>query len=129
MQKSDLGWLLGKVIKFNDEYGLPPIDVHRTKRTLKEIVYTGVAIRSADAAILGIITPDPFRDRVYLVEVGWYAEDRQGLQLLKQFQQYGRDIMCDEVRMSTLHNSPPQAARILQKIGYTPTEHGWALQL
>lgn len=55
------------------------------------------------------------------VELFWWSEDRQGLRLLRAFEEWAHESGAQEVRMTTLH-SLPSAARILSRRGYGATE-------
>lgn len=56
------------------------------------------------------------------VELFWWAEDGQGLRLLRRFEQWAREQGAQEVRMTTLA-AMPDAERALR--GYERTETSW----
>ena len=58
------------------------------------------------------------------VEHGWWAEQGGGLQLLKAYLSWAKDIGCFAARMSTPpHNE--RAASILDRLGFDLAEQAW----
>lgn len=57
----------------------------------------------------------------FAVELFWWAEDRNGLRLLKAFEDWAKSKNANEVRMTTLTNLGA-ADKILRKRGYQPLE-------
>lgn len=56
------------------------------------------------------------------VELFWWAEDGQGLRLLRRFEAWARERGANEIRMTTLA-SMPSAERALR--GYLRAETSW----
>jgi hypothetical protein len=83
---------------------------------------SGAVLISGGGVIGGALSPaycDP--DWIMAVELFWWAEDRQGLRLLKSFEDWAEASGANEVRMTTL-SSLPSADRIIRRKGYQPTE-------
>lgn len=55
------------------------------------------------------------------VELFWWAEDRQGIRLLGEFERWAAEKGANEVRMTTL-SGLEAAERILERRGYAPRE-------
>lgn len=58
------------------------------------------------------------------VELAWWAEDRQGLRLLGDFEKWARKNGANEIRMTTLA-ALPAADSIMHRRGYKPAETSW----
>lgn len=129
MTEDDLDWLVKTAGQFSEEYMGKKINVTRTRHAMRHCITRGIALRSDAGAIVGIIMDDPFFYETHLVELGWYANDRSGLALLKQFHKIGKSIGVDSIRMTTLHSSPATADALLGRLGYTPLEKSWELRL
>lgn len=85
----------------------------------------GGAVFMSDAGLIyGFISPlyyDPFY-RVAL-EVGWYAEDGQGMALLALFERWAERQGAQEIRMSSMSAHRGGAVnRLLRRRGYRPAE-------
>ena len=126
--EDDLEYLVGLTAKFNADYYDRPLNMSKTEATLKHILQHGLAIRSDHGAIVGIWMDDPFRDDEFLVELGWFASDSSGIELLSAFEQAGRERGVTEVRMTTLEANNRVGA-LLRRRGYTSLEHSWRLTL
>ena len=90
---------------------------------LDQIEAQGGLFTSARGMIGGVIAPmwcAP--DWKAAVELFWWAEDGQGLRLLRRFEQWARDMGAQEIRMTTLA-AMPDAERALR--GYQRTETSW----
>ena len=87
----------------------------------------GVIYISDNGFIAGFPVADPVRDWTALVETSWYAEDRAGARLLRKFINYGRIIGADEVRMTTLTDTPAHAVALLQRWGFEEIERSHRL--
>jgi hypothetical protein len=77
-------------------------------------------ICTAQGVIGGALVPaycDP--QWVQAVELFWWAEDGQGLRLLRAFEEWAREMKAAEVRMTTL-SALPRSAKALR--GYDPAE-------
>lgn len=127
IQPNELGWLVSLANCFSIQYMGKPVDHTNTTRTLEQLIYSGVALRSDSGAIVGMFMDDPYYSERHLVELGWFALDRSGLALLRRFEQEGKAAGVHSIRMTTLQTSPPGVARLLQRRGYTALEHSWAL--
>lgn len=77
---------------------------------------------SEGGTIGGTIT-NPYCDPNYkiAVELFWFADDKQGLPLLRAFERWAKSKQANEIRMSTLSNIP-KSAKLLSLLGYKPTE-------
>ena len=114
---------------FNDRYYPVPLNTDKFGVFYDKLMASdeGVILMTDTGAIVGVVAEDPIRDWVSLVEIGWYSEGGDGLRLLKAFEQVARDRQLNEVRMSTLIWSPPQAQKLLTHRGYIHTESSHTL--
>lgn len=130
LQEEDLDWLVDLTKEFNDKYYRIPLDLNKTRRALWHIITddTGVGFRTDNGAIVGTIEDDPFRNYCALQERGWFSTDRTGIQLLKRFTDYGKELGVNEIRMGTLEANK-RAGKILLKYGYVPIETSYGLRL
>lgn len=79
-----------------------------------------VVLTSGGGGIGGVLTPaycDP--KWIQAVELFWWAEDRQGLRLLREFEAWAEAKGANEIRMTTL-STIPESARLMR--GYAPAE-------
>ena len=79
-------------------------------------------IRSDSGGIGGILNPaycDP--SWVMAVELFWWADDRQGLKLINEFEKWAKSMNANEVRMTSLQ-AIPRSAEILDRRGYIRSE-------
>jgi len=82
---------------------------------------SGAAIVSDTGMIGGVLAPaycDP--DWMMAIELFWWAE-RDGMALLRAFEDWGREVGAQEVRMTSL-SELPRADAILRRKGYDPAE-------
>lgn len=105
-----------------------PYSEAATKRTLRHLMASpeGVLLVSDSGMIGGGIAPAYCADNWKIaVEMFWWAEDRQGLRLLKAFEDWAVGQGVNEIRMTTIEGLDG-AGRILERKGYRPTEisHG-----
>ena len=83
---------------------------------------TGVILLSDRGMIGGSLAPAyTAPDWLMAVEMFWFAEDGQGLRLLRGFEQWAADGGASEVRMTTLAGLS-QADAILTRRGYAALE-------
>ena len=90
---------------------------------LDQIEAQGGLFTSKRGMIGGVIAPmwcAP--DWKAAVELFWWAEDGQGLRLLRRFEQWARDMGAQEIRMTTLA-AMPEAERALRH--YERAETSW----
>lgn len=82
----------------------------------------GVVLVSEKGMIGGAIAPAYFNAAWRMaVELFWWSEDRQGIRLLRAFEDWAREHGANEVRMTTLASiAGPE--RILKRRGYSPAE-------
>ena len=101
---------------------------------------TGVMlVAERDGELVGmaglLIEPFTFNPSVTMATelVWWVNPDVRGTtlaaRLLDAITAACRDRGCQMVRMMTLHDSPPQAAALYERDGYTPTEHAFTKRL
>jgi len=129
LKEDDLDWLVNLTVEFNDNYYGIPLNLPKTRETLKGIITKpyGVGFRSEYGAIIGTIEDDPFRDYVVLQERGWFAK-KDGLQLLNHFTEYGKSIGVHEIRMTTLQCNN-RVGLLLTKRNYMPIETSYGLKI
>ena len=118
----DVTWLVNLAQEFNDNHFGIPINRQKTRDYLWTMVKTGTCFRTDNAAIVGMLVSDPFRDWSVLVEIGWFSNHPgEGMALLDRFILEGIVLHVDEVRMTTLHSNPGVAA-VLKRKGFDPVE-------
>ena len=118
--------LIELALAFNAAYFDIPVVPEKLDAWITTHMQHGVTYLSEDGFISGLIVPDPLRDHTVLLETGWFSRDNQGARLLLKFIATGREY-ADEVRMTTLSNSPPEAAYILDRLGFKEIERSWRL--
>ena len=126
---TDLPALLGMVSKFNNKYFDIELDPDKTEDMILRLITTGIVFISPTGFIGGMVVPDLFRNRTYLQELGWYAEDSTGYYLLKAFIKEAKKYAIDEIRMCLLETSPPEAEVLLHRVGFVPIEHSYRLTI
>lgn len=122
-QIEDIDFLMEKAYAFNDRYYGIPLNRSGLFKYLKAMIEhsSGVCLISDTGGIVGVIHQDLRWDWTVLVETAWYSEGRDGIRLLDAFEKRGRELGCDEVRMTTLAvNSGVD--RLLARRGYKPIE-------
>ena len=60
------------------------------------------------------------------VEVFWWAEDGQGLFLLREFERWAKRRGADEIRMTTQAGKDTRAKKALDRMGYKESEVSYA---
>lgn len=95
-------------------------DASRT--SISQMVETGCVLVTERGAIGGIVAPAwSSPEWVYACELFWWAEDGRGLELLRGFEDWAREIGANEVRLTSLYHLE-RAGKILQRSGYQPLE-------
>lgn len=126
---TDLPFILGLVNEFNTKYFDIELDPDKTEDMILHLILNGIVFVSDKGFIGGMAVPDLFRSRTYLQELGWYAKDRSGYYLLKRFIAEAKEFDIDEIRMCTLETSPPEATRLLERVGFVPVERSYRLSI
>lgn len=126
----DIDFLMEKAIAFNNEHYDVPLDIDKLISHAEMMIESplGVVLVSDTGIIAGILSSDLIRDWTFLVETAWYSEGRDGLRLLRAFEDRGRLLGVDEIRMTTLEVNP-DAAKLLVRRGYTAIETSHRLLL
>ncbi|SEN90793.1 hypothetical protein SAMN04489859_102178 [Paracoccus alcaliphilus] len=93
----------------------------RTGETLAGLIHDprSVVLMSGRGFIAGTITQTVISPDPVAVELGWYAEDRSGLSLLRAFEAWASDHGTTLVKMSCNGGA---AKRILERSGYRVAE-------
>jgi len=130
-EAEDLEHILDIAHVFNDKYMDVPLNPDKARTSLRQLIEDGVVFCADTGAIVGAVYEDPFRDRTLLLEIGWYAEDRSmtGVALLHKFIQAGRELKVDAVVMSTLSTSSERTTSLLNRMGFSTTEHTHTLEM
>lgn len=127
--KGDVDWLVELATRFNNKHFGIPINPDKSRHYLDQMVEYGICFRGNNGAIVGVIAPDPFRDWTVLVEIGWFTDKPgEGLALLDEFIDAGREWGVDEVRMTTLEVNK-SVATVLERKGFKPVETSHRLLL
>jgi len=115
--------------KFHKAGGVKaPYSEAATSKTVQHLIESpdGVLLVSGQGMIGGATMLAYCADNWKIaVELFWWCEDRQGLNLLRGFEQWAVSAGANEIRMTTIH-SLDGADRILSRRGYAPSEisHG-----
>lgn len=118
----DVSWLVNLAQEFNDKHYGIPINRYKTRDYLWDMVEKGVCFRTDNAAIVGMLVSDPFRDWNVLVEIGWFStHPGEGVALLDKFITAGHYNRVNEVRMTTLERNKGVEA-LLNRKGFEPVE-------
>ena len=104
--------------EFNDAFYGVPLSKDKLRSWFDLHLATGVILMGDNSYISALIIADPMRDRTVLAETGWYAKDRSGAKLLLRLIQIAREVGAEEVRMTTLNTSPPEARDVLRRLGF-----------
>jgi L-amino acid N-acyltransferase YncA len=118
-----------KVIAFNDQYFQIPVDVDKLNAWFLRHLDAGVVLLSEHGLISGLWISDPVRNWDVLAETAWYDTGRDGIRLLREFIEHGRDAGVQEVRMTTLNTTPAGAITLLQRMGFEEIERSHRLTL
>lgn len=124
----ELSWLANLAYEFNHKHGNNTLVHSKLLNTLTVCIEQGVALKTSNSAVAGIVMDDPLYDATLLVELGWFATPGDGIPLLDAFIARGRRLNVDEIRFSTLERNK-RAGVILKRKGFVPLEHGWGLKI
>lgn len=121
----DLEFLVRGAAMFNDEFFRIPLSLTKTRVAIAGMIQNGVVLRTDNGFIGGVVYEDPMRDWTILAEAAWFStQPGEGKELLKAFEEEGKRLGVDEVRMSTLETYKPAEA-MLMRLGYSPIEHSY----
>lgn len=118
-----------KVHAFNDQFFHIPVDSEKLYRWFEQHLSMGIILLSDEGLITGLSISDPVRNWDVLAETAWYDTGRDGIRLLREFIEYGREIGADEVRMTTLNTTPAGVLTLLQRMGFEEIERSHRLTL
>jgi hypothetical protein len=118
-----------KVHTFNDQYFGIPADDEKLYRWFEQHLSMGIIFLSDDGLITGLHISDPVRNWDVLAETAWYDPGRDGIRLLREFIDYGRECEVDEVRMTTLNTTPAGVLTLLNRMGFEEIERSHRLTL
>lgn len=126
----DLDFLIEKAVKFNNDYYYVPLNIEKTLNHLTLLIehLQGVVLVSDRGAITGIVYESPTHDWITLVETAWYSEGKDGLRLLQAFEDRGRLLGVDEVRLTT-QAANNGVSKVLLRRGYKEQETSFKLKL
>ena len=122
---SDIPELVEMGRKFHKECGQPcGFDPDAVVGLLERMIASpdAVVLRSENGGIGGMLSPafcDP--SWIMAVELFWWAKDRQGIRLLRAFEQWAESKGVNETRTCVFANLPG-ANRILERMEYIPSE-------
>ena len=87
---------------------------------------SGIVLVSDGGFIAGSISSTIISNERFAHELGWFATDNSGLQLLRSFEVWA-DSRGARVRLSTAPEGlvPPRLRKALQRRGYRPYETAW----
>lgn len=97
-------------------YAFEPHDAERYMRTA---IKDAVVIRGDSSFLAGAFAPSPANARwLTAYEIFWWAEDGQGLGLLRTFEDMARQAACSEIVVSYPANET-RVSRVLERGGYS----------
>lgn len=110
--------------KFHAASGMPfDYDGNAIAALLDQLIASDAGtVICSDAGVIGGMLSPAYCDPKWMmaVELFWWAE-RDGLALLRAFEEWAARVGAQEVRMTSLA-SLPRADAILRRKGYAPTE-------
>lgn len=121
--EADIPRILDMGERFHAAAGNPwPYSRSYTEAGLFRLLEAGCVFVSREGMIGGLLAPTWCRpDWLVAVELFWWAEDRNGLALLRRFEAWADEKLANEVRLTSLANLPA-ADRIIRRCGYEPRE-------
>ena len=105
------------------------LDLARAQELITQITSAGIALRTDNGFIGGVVMPHPFTGQSVLVELAWWSADKTGIQLFNRFIEVGKELGVTEIRMSTMGTSSQTVAKIIQRKGFTVAETQYSLTL
>lgn len=127
----DLENMLFLAQEFHEMSGMPG-----DFNTAHALQFGAAAIENEDCAVIvspggmligSIITPMFDPNWRIAVELIWYAEDKNGLRLLRAFKDWALDMDADEIRLSSINHIGDAVQRYALRNGYTPAEQSYSL--
>lgn len=101
-----------------------PVAVDRswTARTIAKLIASpdGAVWLSGGGFIAGCLQPTIISPEIVAQEMGWFAKDRSGLQLLRAFEGWARERGATLIQLSTGPTGPD-----LTRLGYRRAEQAW----
>lgn len=93
-----------------------PFDPEATRATLEMFLrqYGHTVFATENAYLLALVQPMGFSRKTIAIEYAWYSRDNSGMQLLRAFEEWARNMGTDEVVVHD-HVSNGRLARILQR--------------
>lgn len=119
---ADIPHIIDMVTRLAADVGGPQrVDRLRTGETLAGLIHDprGTVLVTDRGFIAGCITQTVINPEPVAFEMGWYAEDRSGIALLRAFEAWARGRGASLIKMSC--NGGP-AQRILSRAGYRVAE-------
>lgn len=108
--------------------GPVPVDRAHTEWTLLVLIANpnALVLRSTGGFIAGEINHLIISPAMVARELGWYANDGQGMRLLDQWLSWAREKGATGFQLSTAPDCAPSLSRALKRRGFFPAEIGWA---
>lgn len=123
----DIPQIVGMVERLHASAGIVlPINVVVAARFLTGLIASpiGLVLTSGNGFLAASVGTASIAMLPVAIEHGWWAEDRQGLSLLRAYEAWAREQGCFAARMSTPPNET-RAARILERNGFALAEQAW----
>ena len=121
--RADIARLLEWGARFHAASGVPcRFDTDAMAVVLAKLIEAGQPVLMHDHGVIGGVLTPAYCDPAWLiaVEMFWWA-DRDGLPLLRAFEDEAARRGAQEIRMTSLA-SLPRADAVLRRKGYAPTE-------
>ena len=125
----DLPDILNMAKCFHAGWCTGELDLDRAQELITQITSLGIALRTDNGFIGGVVMPHPFTGHSVLVELAWWSADKTGIQLFNRFIEAGKELGVTEIRMSTMGTSSKTVAKIIQRKGFTVAETQYSLTL
>ena len=110
--------------KFANEFANDNADFSGIENMVNLCIETGVVLFTDKGFIAGIPIHQFTNTGLTMIEFAWYAEDRSGLALLREFEKVSEELGCSEVHMTTLTQNP-SADKLLERFEYKAFQTTW----
>tara|TARA_Y100000310_G_scaffold333569_1_gene411383 strand:- start:323 stop:721 length:399 start_codon:yes stop_codon:yes gene_type:complete len=118
----DIPALVEMAERFHGASAMPfEFSAEKLTELFRGLIASGAVFKTDKGFIAGTLAPAYAGDWLVAIEMMWWAEDRQGLSLLRKFEEWAKEQGADEVRMTSLAQMP-EAGTILSRRGYEAAE-------
>lgn len=102
-----------------------PFRADSTEAFFSKMLSVGIVFIAEDGFLVGFAAGEPSNGRYVVAhEVFWWSEGRSGIRLRKAFEQWAKEMGCDEVQFSHPEGESV-VSRLLERAGYAPATQVW----